>query len=285
MTGDPTTKARETADTMVAAGRLTLAFGGVDRMTYHPDGVTPESDTDHTVMLGVIACSIAARHFPQLDIGVVAQYALVHDLVETYAGDTPTLRLPTADAKAEKQARERAAYERIAGEFGNVFAWLPATIGDYEKLKAPEARFVKAVDKMMPKLTHLLNGAVTIRKQGMDRAELRARLTAQVAEMRTYADDFPELFDVYDVLAEQVIAMAPEQTAGTTAPNPPEVHRPWCGAPRELGGQQPCPVAEPCDARTCRIGSAVGSETYRPATDSGSLTPNTAPYLSGGEAR
>lgn len=42
--------------------------------------------------------------------------------------------------------------------------------------------------------------------------------------------------------------------------------RPWCGAPRELGGQQPCPLTEPCDAGTCRVGSKVGSETYAPAS-------------------
>lgn len=47
-----------------------------------------------------------------------------------------------------------------------------------------------------------------------------------------------------------------------------QAERPWCGAPRDLGGQQPCPIIDPCDERTCRIGGAVGSEVYRPNTAS-----------------
>jgi hypothetical protein len=46
----------------------------------------PESDTDHTVMLALIACALAPIVDARLDVGLVAQYALVHDLVEAYAG-------------------------------------------------------------------------------------------------------------------------------------------------------------------------------------------------------
>ncbi len=45
------------ADSMVGLARLSLTFGQDNRITYHPDGKTPESDTDHTVMLGIIACT------------------------------------------------------------------------------------------------------------------------------------------------------------------------------------------------------------------------------------
>ncbi len=96
--------------------RLALAFGRIDRTAvHHPDG-TPESDTDHTVMLGWVACSLAAR-FPGLDIGLVAQFALAHDAPEVYAGDTPTLRID-ATGRAAKADRERAATARLAVEFG-----------------------------------------------------------------------------------------------------------------------------------------------------------------------
>ncbi len=198
-----------TAEAMVDAGRLVLAFGRVNRITYHPDGITPESDTDHTVMLGVIACAVAAQHFPQLDLGLIAQYALVHDLVEAYAGDTPTLQLPTADARTAKRAREHAAYERIVTEFGRSLPWIPVMIGAYENLALPEARFVKALDKLMPKITHLLNDAIVIRDQGMSRADLTARLDAQVAEMKEYAADFPALFDLYAELTYRLLALVP----------------------------------------------------------------------------
>lgn len=65
------------AAAVVELGRLALQFGRVNRITYHPDGHRPETDTDHTVMLGLIACAFAASHMPDLDRGVIAAYALV----------------------------------------------------------------------------------------------------------------------------------------------------------------------------------------------------------------
>jgi hypothetical protein len=41
-----------------------------------------------------------------------------------------------------------------------------------------------------------------------------------------------------------------------------DAERPWCGAPRDLGGQQPCPLTEPCDNATCRIGREAANESY-----------------------
>lgn len=196
---------QKTADALVSLGDLALNFGRVDRITYHPDGLTPESDTDHTVMLGLIACALADQHFPSLNVGLIAQYALVHDLVEVYAGDTPTLRMPSADAKAEKQQREHDAYLRIKKEFVKTLPWLPILIGGYEARATPEARFVKALDKLLPKITHILNGAVTIHKQGMSGAELAVRYEAQIGELEAYAADFPELFELRAVLVDRVL--------------------------------------------------------------------------------
>src|SRR4051812_28867071 len=103
----------ETTQAVIYLGELILAFGKVDRGTYHPDGVTPESDTDHTVMLGILACAFADVFAPELDRGKIAQFALVHDLAEVYAGDTLTLRTLTEEQKLEKEERELEALKRI----------------------------------------------------------------------------------------------------------------------------------------------------------------------------
>jgi putative hydrolase of HD superfamily len=191
-------------DAVLELGRLSLAFGRVDRITYHEDGVTPESDTDHTVMLGLVACAFAARHLPNLDLGRIAQYALVHDLVEVYAGDTPTLRISTAE-RASKQERERAALERIGREFGGRLPWVAETIRRYEARQDPEARYVKALDKLLPKITHLLNGGVTLQQQAMGREELGARYAAQGVELLGYAADFPPLLELRTALVRWVL--------------------------------------------------------------------------------
>ncbi|HEV2929626.1 MAG TPA: HD domain-containing protein [Propionibacteriaceae bacterium] len=194
-----------TAVAVINLGHLALQFGRVNRVTYHEDGVTPESDTDHTVMLGLIACALAPQVRGDLDVGLVAQYALVHDLVEVYAGDTNTLRLLDADAKADKDRREQLAYLRIAEEFAMSMPWLVTTIADYEGRRTPEARYVKALDKLLPKITHILNDLAVIRQQGMSYEELCARYAVQVDELRAYADDFPALFDLRAELVGRVL--------------------------------------------------------------------------------
>jgi 5'-deoxynucleotidase YfbR-like HD superfamily hydrolase len=193
-----------TVDALINLGRLSLAFGCVNRITYHPDGITPESDTDHTVMLGLAACALADG--TGLDVGLVAQYALVHDLVEVYAGDTATLRALPEREKASKREREEEAFWRIEREF-TALPWLAQTIAAYEGLTSPEARFVKALDKLLPKITHILNGCVTLREQGMSVADMKARYALQVEELKVYAADFPTIFELRADLVDRVMAL------------------------------------------------------------------------------
>jgi 5'-deoxynucleotidase YfbR-like HD superfamily hydrolase len=197
---------QDLADKLVDLARLSLLFGRVNRITFHEDGTTPESDTDHTVMLGLAACAIAAEYQPDLDVGLVAQFALVHDLVEAYAGDMPTLRALSADRKAEKKAREHAAYSRIMSEFGLDLPWIDQTIAEYERQAWPEARFVRALDKLLPKLTHILNRQVTLRAEGMGVDELRARYDLQEQELLAYAADFPVLLELRAELVDRILA-------------------------------------------------------------------------------
>lgn len=192
------------ADKLLDLARLSLLFGRTERATFHEDGVRVETDTDHTVMLGLAACALAAEH-GDLDIGAVAQFALVHDLVEAYAGDTPTLQLLTDAAKADKRARESAAHDRIIAEFGEVMPWIDQTIDEYERQQWPEARFVRALDKVMPKLTHILNGCATPKAQGATAAELRERYAEQGRDMASYAAEFPIVLEVRKVLVERML--------------------------------------------------------------------------------
>jgi len=59
------------ADDTFALGKLLMTFAQTYRSTRLLDGVEPESDTDHTVMLGIIACAIAHEFEPTLDLGKI----------------------------------------------------------------------------------------------------------------------------------------------------------------------------------------------------------------------
>ncbi len=191
---------------------LSLAFGRVDRVTCHPDGMTPESDTDHTVMLGLVACAFAERFVPELDRGLVAQFALVHDLVETYAGDTPTAHIMTAADHAGKEEREAAALARIRAEFDTELPWIGETIDAYESLATPEARFVKVMDKTLPKMVNIFNDGVTFRRQGNDRTSGQAFLDHQHAKIREgYGSDQAAAMTLLERVGEEMMsAIFPE---------------------------------------------------------------------------
>lgn len=176
---------RRIADASLNVGRLILAFGRVERTTYHEDGILPETDTTHTVMLATLACAIASSYAKDLELGKVAQYAIIHDLVEAYAGDVSTLGGISDDAQKAKEEREHQALLRIKNEFDTVFPWIGSTIESYEDLKDPEARFVKTLDKLLPKITHRLNNGKAIEKHGMSKEELYAFREAQMSKLRS----------------------------------------------------------------------------------------------------
>jgi putative hydrolases of HD superfamily len=214
--------AAEVVDEVIGLGRLALAFGQVPRITYHPDGITPESDTTHTVMLGLLACALAARCAPHLDLGRIAQYALLHDLPEVYAGDTATLREPSPEQQADKAHRELQARRRIAREHTGL-PWLAATLDAYERQDSPEARWVKAIDKLAPKIAHLLNHGATIREQGLTTQQVADRYARQGSQVAAYTGDFPVLAQLREHLVDRLIAALDS----TPQPRPRPAGRPY----------------------------------------------------------
>ena len=165
-----------------AIADLVLALGKVNRATWHPDG-TPETDTTHTVMLALLAADLAPEADPPLDRGEVALYAIVHDLVEAYAGDTNTARGLSLDAMASKAEREAAALARIKQDL-SASPWIINLIEGYELQINPAARFVRFLDKVTPKLTHVRNGCAAVKAIGMTLDEVREKHAQQGAELR-----------------------------------------------------------------------------------------------------
>ena len=179
---------------LLELGGVALDFATIKRGTWLKDGVTNESDTDHTVMLGLMACALASETEERFDIGKVAQFALVHDLVETYAGDTDTYGGLNTDRKLDKEQREALAFERIKKKFDSTFPWISKTITEYESLESPEARFVKTLDKTTPKVTRYFNNMAGDTTEEV----FTAHCTAQFASLqKTYGHDQSEVLGFY----------------------------------------------------------------------------------------
>jgi hypothetical protein len=72
-----------------------------------------------------------------------------------------------------------------------------------EQQRLLAARFVRFVDKMLPKLLHVANGCVSPIEQGMTPDELEDRYDAQYAELCSYGADFPEMLALYLELVQR----------------------------------------------------------------------------------
>ncbi|HLC91665.1 MAG TPA: HD domain-containing protein [Candidatus Saccharimonadales bacterium] len=130
-----------------------------------------ENDAEHSWGLAVMALSLAPQIDPDLDIGKVTIYAVIHDLVEIFAGDTSVW----AEQKHldSKQSREKEAMKLLATRFSK-FPYLIKSIQDYNKKDNSEAKFVYALDKFLALLTlykdkgyYYLRGRIT--KQRFDK--------------------------------------------------------------------------------------------------------------------
>lgn len=192
------------AQGLVDIGKLALRFAKVNRVTLHEDGKRFESDTDHTVMLAVSALAVGSKLYKdRLDLGAVAQFAIVHDLVEVYAMDTDSFGLSDEGRKA-KEEREHQAFLRIQEEFKDIYPWLPEIIEKYEALDTIEARFVKTLDKAMSKITHILNGGQYFKNRELPEDEMwRDYMTVVRSAESKYGAEFPEIISIMEELMEE----------------------------------------------------------------------------------
>ena len=104
---------------------IVLRLGRVQRITEDADGHI-ESDTTHSVMLA-LACG-AIAHETGMRLDRIVGLALIHDIAEAYAGDTPTLQQLTPEQAQDKRAREAAGLARVRAEVAGL-PWIVGLIG------------------------------------------------------------------------------------------------------------------------------------------------------------
>ena len=120
-----------------------------------------ENDAEHSWSVAVLACSLAEHIDSTLDVGLVAQFALIHDLVEVYAGDTSVW---ANDSLLEsKESSEALALKRLQDTFSH-FPWLISTVIKYEKQDTNEALFVRAIDKYIAICVRFMDDGEYFRK-------------------------------------------------------------------------------------------------------------------------
>ncbi|HEY8021883.1 MAG TPA: HD domain-containing protein [Thermoanaerobaculia bacterium] len=146
----------------------------IPRSGYVLRGVAePESVTEHSWHVLFLVWTLGPR-VPGIDVGRAVEIALVHDLAELRIGDLPRTAAHYFPAAAKRTAESAA--------MADVLAPLPARarelFAEYQEGTSPEARLVKACDKLQ-----LMLKVAVYERWG----------TGALAEFWDNPDNFPDL--------------------------------------------------------------------------------------------
>lgn len=121
----------------------------VERVPHLADLGRPENDVEHSYGLALTCWYLAPKIAPELSLEKLFAYALAHDTVEIHAGDT--FIFANEAELATKSDREDAAIQTIKKDWAD-FPALTDYAEGYKIKRDEEARFVYAVDKILPVL-------------------------------------------------------------------------------------------------------------------------------------
>ena len=133
-------------DRLVELQQLIARFAQIERVPHLADLGRKENDVEHSFGLALTCWYLHAHIAPELSLEKILSYALAHDIVEIHAGDTFVF---DEEGKATKEERETSAVKAIREKWRD-FPELSDFAEGYMLKKDEEARFVKAVDKVLP---------------------------------------------------------------------------------------------------------------------------------------
>lgn len=173
--------------------KLITDFGKVERVIYFPGTDRWENDQEHSYSLAMIAWYLAESNKLSLNVEKILKYALVHDLVEVFAGDTYIYGDP--EHLSSKEEREAEAAKRLI-EAHPEFQELHATIAEYMRHEDAESKFVYALDKILPVLLIHSDGGRTWKEEKVTLEMLVSHKASKVSvspEIQRYFEELIEM--------------------------------------------------------------------------------------------
>ena len=147
----------------------------VYRRTILIDKTRRESDAEHSWHFALMAMLLAEYVDPEkVDCARVIRMALVHDLIEMYAGDTFAYDV---QGNQDKRQRETEAADKL-------FALLPedqaaeirALWEEFDAMETPDAQYAAAIDRLQPFLNNYLTQGHTWGLGGVKSAQVYERM-------------------------------------------------------------------------------------------------------------
>ncbi len=133
-------------DRLAQLQQMIADFAKIQRVPPMGDTKRAENDVEHSYGLAMTCWYLQPKIAPELDLLKVFKYSLAHDIIELHAGDTFVFDVIKVESKEQ---RERDALVQIKSDWPDFYDVTKHAEGYMDKVE-PEARFVKAVDKLLP---------------------------------------------------------------------------------------------------------------------------------------
>jgi putative hydrolase of HD superfamily len=179
------------------------------RQTLLIDKSRQENDAEHSWHFALMAMTLAEYAPFEINLDRVIRMALVHDLVEIYAGDT--FAYDTAGYQS-KEERENKAADKL-------FSLLPHEQGcsyralweEFDAMQTPDAIYAAAIDRLQPFINNALTDGHTWVQHGVTVDKIYKRMAA-------VKDALPALWEyVADVINENLKSGRIKPDPGTDA--------------------------------------------------------------------
>ncbi len=174
--------------------KLTHKFQKVHRMILVPGKTRRENDMEHSYQLAMLAWYIKDAGNLNLDTDLLIKYALVHDLVEVYAGDT-YFYTKDKDHASSKEKREKDAQKKLKRNFPE-FKELHSLIEKYEQKNDKESKFIYALDKIIPILNIYIDKGRSWKKDKVTFDMLVEKKTKKVKASKEVEDIFKQILSI-----------------------------------------------------------------------------------------
>lgn len=123
------------------------------------DGSRRENDAEHSWHLAMLAMILEEYSAEKVDIERVLKIALIHDLIEVYAGDTFAY---DAKGNEDKHEREIQAAEKLFGMLDPVQGREIRELWDeFEAMETAESKYANAIDRIQPLILNYLTDGHT----------------------------------------------------------------------------------------------------------------------------
>ncbi len=165
------------------------------RTINYEDG-SRENSAEHSWHVAMFVMILAPEVDPKADLSKMIKMALIHDLIEIYAGDTFLFDDKARETKVERELEAAKKLFALLPEDREKEFW--KLFEEFEALETPEARIVKSFDHLQPLTHNLIHDGSTWKRHG---------LTSKMHDdkKRPYMTHNEEIMKIYEVLHKQAL--------------------------------------------------------------------------------